>query len=190
MERTTGIEPAMASLEGWSSTVERRPQTERAAGIEPATDFSSGMGSRCHTTWRCPQKLNDLTVPKKLMMSGTEMDKMPDTPRVCEACGGKEHADCHWCTDGLQSPVQRSKWKSFRAKMRAMSGTYALFQSLVEDVIDRLEQNNSEYGRELAAEGHLHLTKWLEGDPDSDVREKQAKDLLRFHRRAMALLSR
>ena len=74
--------------------------------------------------------------------------------------------------------------------MREMSGTYALFQSLLEEVTDRLEQHNSEIARDLAAEGKLHLSKWLESSPDSEEREKEANNLLKFHRRAMALLSR
>jgi len=118
------------------------------------------------------------------------MEKVPDTPRVCEACGGIDHADCHWCSGGLQDPEQRVRWKAFRSRMRAMSGTYALFQSLIEEVTDRLEQHNTELAMDLAAEGRLHLAKWLEAESDSEHREAEAQELLRFHRRAMSLLSR
>jgi hypothetical protein len=119
-----------------------------------------------------------------------DSDKLPETPRVCEACGGVDKANCHWCTDGLQVAEQRIKWKAFRMRMRAMSGTYALFQSLIEEVTERLEQNNTEIARELASSGRMFLSKWMESDPDSQEREEASKELLRFHRRAVALLSR
>ncbi len=114
----------------------------------------------------------------------------PDTPRVCDACGGVDHRDCRWCSGGLQDAAQIVRWRAFRVRMRAMSGTYALFQALIEEVTDRLEQHNTEVARDLAAEGRLHLSRWMEAEADSNDREVEAQGLLRFHRRAMALLSR
>ncbi len=117
------------------------------------------------------------------------MDDSPETPRVCEACGGDGGSRCNWCTGGLQNQSQKAQWKEFRARMRATSGTYSILQALIEETVDKLRKSGTHVKVALATEGMASLTRWLEADPDSEARKSASVELLTFHRRAMALLT-
>jgi hypothetical protein len=117
------------------------------------------------------------------------MEDSPETPRVCAACGGDASPKCKWCTNGLQNASQKEEWKNFRARMRATSGTYSILQALIEDTVGKLRASGTFVKVALAAEGEASLKKWLEAEHDSDARKEASKELLRFHRRAIALLT-
>ena len=110
----------------------------------------------------------------------------PDTPKACIACGGY---GCHWCDSGSMSPEQMGKWKEFRTKMRAVSGTYSMFQDLVESLVARLRVDGRPESIATAAKGEEAIEAWLTAEPDSHERKEAAARVSKFHKEAIDRLT-
>ena len=117
-------------------------------------------------------------------------DECPDTPKVCESCGGDWMQGCHWCSDGYMDAGHMARWKAFRTRMRTMSGTYSLFQSLIEGLADRLIADGTAKSYEVAQGGLSALARWMEAEPDTHEREEASKDVSKFHGLAVDRLSK
>lgn len=111
-----------------------------------------------------------------------------DTPRLCEACGGRGGQECRWCDAGFQDVGQQKSWREFRRRMRAISGTYSIVASTMSEFIERLEKAGSDETRSMAKEGTDLLRAWTEADPDSPERRKASVDISLFQRKALMLL--
>ena len=119
-----------------------------------------------------------------------DMDSMaPDTLRTCEACGGDTPEDCNFCTDGYQNERQRAFWRTFRHRMRKISGTYALLEGMIEEVLKKLSELNDEDAFMLAAEGRDVLHRWILSDPTNGDRDGAAERLREFNSKALEYLT-
>ena len=121
-------------------------------------------------------------------MNGSE--PAPDTLRTCEACGGETPEECNFCTDGYQTERQARFWRTFRQRMRKISGTYGLLEDLVEELIGKLRKLKTDEADMLAAEGRDALHRWIMADPETADRERTAQGLRDFNVRALEFLSR
>lgn len=108
----------------------------------------------------------------------------PDTPRVCEACGGNE-AGCGWCTGGFQDPGQQDRWREFRMGMRKISETYSLLEDIMWDIVGRLDAVGTKEASDLSTEGRRLLKTWLQADPDSAERRQSSLSISMFQKRAV-----
>jgi len=116
------------------------------------------------------------------------MDDPADTPRVCEACGGESDAICHWCTEGFQDSTQQVNWRSFRQRMSKISGTYSIFQGMIEETIDILDKIEDDEAKAMAVEAREVLCKWLVSDHGTAERDEAGKGLVTFHNKALSFL--
>lgn len=117
------------------------------------------------------------------------MEDSSDTPRVCEACGGESEGSCPWCSRGFQNTRQQEVWRQFRQRMSKISGTYSIFQGLIEGTIGLLEQMKDEEARSLALEGRDVLCRWLLSDHGSVERDEAGRGLVLFHNRSLRFLA-
>lgn len=113
----------------------------------------------------------------------------PDTPKICESCNGDLGFKCDWCTNGYMSPIELNRWKTFRMKMRSVSGTYAMFQGIVESLIQKLNDLDNPGAPELVSFGLDSLSRWLNSMPDSSERDQASNDIKTFNKKALDMLS-
>ena len=106
-------------------------------------------------------------------------DDEPITLRTCEACAGE---GCMWCKDGYQDATQNMKWAKFRARMKYVSNTYALVESMLLDIIERLKANGSDEALSLAIHGQNLLDTWDRTDPVNGGRD-QIIEAMKAHNR-------
>ena len=111
----------------------------------------------------------------------------PTTLRVCEPCDGQ---GCPWCHNGLQSREQYRMWGAFRTRMRNISNTYSFVESIVLDILDRLNAIDSDEALVLALEGQRLFEKWCRANPVNRGREKATEDLKAFNKKALDFLQR
>ena len=117
-----------------------------------------------------------------------EMEDAADTPRACAACGGESSEECPWCTSGFQDASQQERWKRFRQRMSKISGTYSIFQGIIEKTIDILDQMDDEEAKAMAIEARKVLCKWLISDHGTLERDDAGKGLVSFHNKALKFL--
>jgi hypothetical protein len=103
----------------------------------------------------------------------------PETPRICEACGGRS---CRWCNHGFQDSGQQKAWKDFRERMRKISSTYSLLEKIVRELIDTLESMGES---EMAEQGKKCLKEWSEASPESMARREASMKISLFQSRAV-----
>jgi hypothetical protein len=84
---------------------------------------------------------------------------------------------------------QAERWKEFRTKMRAVSGTYSMFQDLVESLVARLRVDGRPDSVATAATGEEAIEAWLTAEPDSREREEAAARVSKFHKEAIDRLT-
>lgn len=125
-------------------------------------------------------------------MSSLNEEDGPETPRVCEACGGKTEDNyvCRWCRNGFQNSEQRSAWREFRTRMRKISSTYSLLEKLTREMINVLSRIDGEESVTIVREGSMALNKWLSSDPDTKERRDASIDIGIFQKKALVLIMR
>ena len=99
-------------------------------------------------------------------------EEAADTLHSCEACQGE---GCPWCVNGLQNRAQFVRWSAFRQKMRHISNTYSFLQSIVLDVLDRLQEDGSHLALMLAGEGRQLFDAWQNAKGARDEITEQLK---------------
>ncbi len=112
-------------------------------------------------------------------------EEAPDTPRVCEACGGRS---CTWCTDGYQDLQQQKLWHAFRMRMRHISNTYSLLEDIMNNLVDKLEGLGDPKAKDMAKEGRSLLREWREAEADSPQRRAASVSINIFQRAAVLQL--
>lgn len=114
-----------------------------------------------------------------------EEDRGPDTLRTCEACGGE---GCPWCRDGFQDLDQNRHWAKFRSRMKTISNTYSLVESIILDVLDRLQEDGSDEALDLALQGHKLFESWSKTNPANGGRDAVVEQMKDFNRQALDFL--
>jgi hypothetical protein len=109
----------------------------------------------------------------------------PLTPRICEACGGNQ---CQWCTNGFQNIDQQKEWHKFRTNIRKISKTYSLLDTIVNNIIDSLEEIRTEETIGLAREGRILLNIWRCAESGTSERFQATTNLNDFQKRALIML--
>jgi hypothetical protein len=109
------------------------------------------------------------------------------TPRVCEACGGLGNP-CKWCLDGFQDPDHQEAWSLFRNRMRSISGTYSLLESLMEQIIEKLNSIETEEAHNASIEGKKLLVIWWDHDIDSEERKNVSHKISEFQKKAIEIM--
>lgn len=116
-----------------------------------------------------------------------ETEEEPTTQRTCEACGG---AGCNWCTEGFMNINQFSKWRDFRKRMRNISGTYSMLESIVDNLIQELTKIGHEETLREAQKASIDLRVYLNAEINSKERNNAAMDLISFQRTAIKLIAK
>jgi len=81
-------------------------------------------------------------------------------------------------------------WCAFRARMRNISNTYSFIETIVLDLINRLNLIDSDEALVLALEGQRLFEKWVHTNPVNHGREQATEDLKTFNNKALDYLQR